>query len=295
MDVRFEVTQKIINQLEKGVDSFRNILINSAAEGMPKNGLTGNDYKGSNVLMLWFAKEELGYKSNTWLTYKQAIELGAQVRKGEKSTLCSYFDMKEKKQADSDMEQGEGKDFYMLCKPFFLFNLDQIDNLPEHLLHKEEAKNNNKRLPEIADFLANTGADVIEEQSAKIYYDRTGDKVHIPNINKFISSENYYLALAHEITHWTGAPQRLNRTKGKRFADDAYCWEELVAELGAAMVGGHFGLLDATLEHHASYLQSWLNGLKADKNAIFAASKLAFEAYEYMVGLQYKQQEKEAA
>lgn len=295
MDVRLEVTKKMIEALEKGVGKFRQILINSASQGMPSNGLTGKEYRGSNVLLLWFAQEQMGYRSNQWMTYKQALELGGQVRKGEKSTLCSYFDMKERKKAEADAEEGEESGFYLLCKPFFLFNVEQIDGLPEHLQVKQGANTNNKSLPDIEAFLNNTGARVVEEKSAKIYYHRGNDTIHIPNIDQFTSSEDYYLTLAHEVTHWTGAEHRLNRVKGKRFGDEAYAFEELIAEMGSAMVAGRFGLLDANLENHADYLQNWLDALHADKNAIFSASKMAFEAYEYMVALQDKQQEKEAA
>lgn len=288
MDVKLDVTRRIIEVLERGVEEFRSILINQAASGMPKNGLTGNEYRGSNVLMLWFAAESRGYTSNTWLTYKQATEMGAQVRKGEKSTLCSYFDMKQKKANDEAAEQGEDEknNTYMLCKPFYLFNIDQIDNVPEHLRTQTAVNPNNQPMAEIEAFLKNTGAVIVEEHSNKIFYHRVTDTVHIPNINKFTTSDNYYLSLAHEVAHWTGAETRLDRTKGKRFADATYCFEELIAELTAAMVAGRFGLLEANLENHASYLQSWIDGLKADKNAIFAASKMAFEAYDFMCELQ---------
>lgn len=297
MDVKLEVTKKVIEALEKGGNVFSQMLINSAADGMPVNGVSGKEYRGTNVLMLWLAKDFFGYKSNTWLTYKQAQELGAQVRKGEKSTLCSYFDMKEKKQMSEAAEQGEEKGgYYMLCKPFFLFNLDQIDNLPANLTQADTPANtNNQPMVEIETFLNNCGAVVQEELSNKIYYHKGTDSIHIPNMDKFTSSDNYYLSLAHEIAHWTGAEHRLNRDMGKRFADKAYSLEELVAEFSACLIAGRFGMLDANLENHASYLQSWIDALKADKNIIFTASKMAFEAYDYMVALQDKQQEKEAA
>lgn len=296
LDVKLEVTRKVIEALEKGGNEYRQMLINSAAKGMPNNGATGKDYRGANVLLLWIAQQHFAYSSNTWLTYKQAQEMGAQVRKGEKSTLCAYFDMKQKKQNDeATAEQGEDEknSHYLLCKPFYLFNLDQIDNLPARLIEAQEAPRNNPRQADIETFLNNTGAVVLEEKNNRIYYRRDTDTVHIPNIDKFTTSDNYYLSLAHEIAHWTGAPHRLDRTKGKRFADAAYSFEELIAEHTACLVAGHFGMLDANLESHASYLQSWIDALKADKNAIFAASKMAFEAYDYMCALQ--QEEKKAA
>ena len=295
LDVKLEVTRKVIEALEKGGNQFSQMLINSAAEGMPKNGVTGNEYRGANVLLLWIAQQQFSYSSNTWLTYKQAQSIGAQVRKGEKSTLCAYFDMKQKKQNDDAAEQGEEteKSHYLLCKPFYLFNIDQMDNVPQHLITTQEASRNNARIADIEAFLNNTGAVVLEEKTSRIFYRRDTDTVHIPNIEKFTTSDNYYLSLAHEIAHWTGAPHRLDRTKGKRFADAAYSFEELIAEITACLVAGRFGLLDANLESHASYLQSWIDALKADKNAIFAASKMAFEAYDFMCAFQ--QEERKAA
>lgn len=289
MDVKYEVTAKIIEALEKGENEFRDILVNGAAGGVPVNAKTGKRYNGSNVLLLWISAQMLGYKSPLWLTYKQAQEMGGQVKKGEKATLCSYFDKRAKKSKAELLQDDEDKqEFYFLCKPFYVFNVDQIENLPDSVMAQvpELSTKQNAHIEEIDLYFKNTGVQIESTKKNVCFYDRKKDVINVPEIEYFTKPENYYLALAHETAHWTGAEHRLNRVKGKKFGDDVYAFEELIAEVTGSIVMGRFGLLGTSLENHASYLQNWLDVLHADKNAIFAASRMAFEAYDYLESLQ---------
>ncbi len=116
------------------------------------------------------------------------------------------------------------------------------------------------------------------------YYSPSADKICLPARERFTSEANFYATALHELTHWTGGESRLNRSFGKRFDDDAYAFEELVAELGAAFTVGQLGMIDATIEAHADYVQSWIKVLKNDKKAIFTAASQAAKASDFIMG-----------
>jgi len=286
MDIRQAITDKIIAMLEKGGNEARTRWTKAAQRGFPRNGKTGDAYQGVNVLILWDAAIESGYASNVWMTYKQAESIGAQVRKGEKAVMCAYFEMVKRKGNEAD--QGEGDEggkagFFLMCKPFWLFNVAQIDGLPESFTAPAEVTAEFSPIEAAEKMLAASGA-TINHGFDGAFYAPSKDQICLPTRERFTSPENYYATALHELTHWTGHESRLNRQFGKRFGDDAYAFEELVAELGAAFVVGHVGFVDATIENHAAYLESWLKVLKNDKTAIFTASKQASLAYDFILG-----------
>lgn len=285
MDIRQAITDKIIAMLEKGGNEARTRWTKAAQGGFPRNGKTGDAYRGVNVLILWDAAIEAGFTSNVWMTYKQAESIGAQVRKGEKAVMCAYFEMVKRKGNEAD--QGEGEEggkagFFPMCKPFWLFNVAQIDGLPESFTAPAEVAPEFTPIEAAEKMLAASGA-VINHGFDGAFYAPSKDQICLPTRERFTSPENYYATALHELTHWTGHESRLNRQFGKRFGDDAYAFEELVAELGAAFVVGHVGFVDATIENHAAYLESWLKVLKNDKTAIFTASKQASLAYDFIL------------
>ncbi len=286
MDIRQAITDKIIAMLEKGGNEARTRWTKAAQRGFPRNGKTGDAYQGVNVLILWDAAIESGYASNVWMTYKQAESIGAQVRKGEKAVMCAYFEMVKRKGGEAG--QGEGEEggkagFFPMCKPFWLFNVAQIDGLPESFTAPAEVTAEFSPIEAAEKMLAASGA-TINHGFDGAFYAPSKDQICLPTRERFTTPENYYATALHELTHWTGHESRLNRQFGKRFGDDAYAFEELVAELGAAFVVGHVGFVDATIENHAAYLESWLKVLKNDKTAIFTASKQASLAYDFILG-----------
>lgn len=284
MDIRQEITNKIIAMLEQGGNVAQKRWISAANSGFPSNGKTGASYRGVNVLLLWWAALESDYTTNIWMTYKQAADMGAQVRKGEKGTMCAYFEMLKKK-SDKKAGADESEEFFPMCKPFWLFNIAQIDGLPETLTAPAIPDDMPVFNPiEAAEkVLTNSGANIRHGYDSA-FYAPSQDQVCLPNREMFTSTENYYATAIHELTHWTGHKSRLDRKFGKRFGDDAYAFEELVAELGAAFVAGSLGFVDMTIEQHASYLESWLRVLKNDKTAIFTAAKHAGLAYDFIMG-----------
>lgn len=287
MDIRQQITDRIISLLEKGEHEARELWIRSSAGGFPKNASTGKPYNGANILILWAEAAEQGYPLNSWLTYKQAAALGGQVRKGEKGTLCAYFEMVKKK-GQKDVPEQEAE-FYPMAKPFWLFNVAQIDGLPEEMSQPVDLD----ALPEFSPIqeaqaiLDGSGAVFKHAKGDYALYHPAKDEIFLPEPFQFTTSENYYAVALHELTHWTGHSSRLARKYGKRFGDAAYAFEELVAELGAAFVIGHVGLIDATIEHHGSYVASWIEVLKEDKTAIFTAAKAASQAYDYIMNKCY--------
>ncbi|SOE06329.1 Antirestriction protein ArdC [Variovorax sp. YR752] len=301
MDVRQVVTDRIIAMLEKGGNVLRERWTRAAARGIPCNGKTGAPYHGANVLLLWEAAIEEGYASNVWLTYKQAQSLGAQVRKGERAVMCAHFERKARERredADDVLPEGgtdEGavtapsgaRAGVLLCLPFWLFNAAQIDGLPLEVVDLGIAPPAGLQGPvERAMRLLGGCNAVIRHGFDQAAYLPALDEIRLPWPRQFTSPQAQCATALHELVHWTGHPKRLNRAFGRRFGDAAYAFEELVAELGSAFVMGHCGLVDATVEGHAAYIDAWLRVLRGDRTAIFTAARLAQEAFAFIVARQ---------
>ena len=219
------------------------------------------------------------------MTYKQAQELGAQVRKGERGTLVVYADRI--RRTDTN-EQGDDVEHEIpFLKGYSVFNCEQIDGLPAHYTAPATVVlDPAQRIVSAETFFANTGA-VIRHGGARAFYSVHGDYVQMPNFETFRDAESYYATLAHETTHWTRHPSRLDREFGrKRWGDEGYAAEELVAELGSAFLSADLGITPEPREDHASYIANWLMVLKNDKRAIFTAAAHAERAAAFLHGLQ---------
>jgi antirestriction protein ArdC len=279
MCIRQTITDKIISILETGRAAGTCRWTPSAGQGMPRNAKTGQPYRGINVLLLWVEAAERGYQSNLWLTYKQAEGMGAQVRRGEKSTMCVFFDRITKESDD----ESDAVQIYQMAKAFFLFNVAQIDSLPESIAAPFETHNFNA-IADAEQILIDSRADIRHGFDVAAYVP-SKDQILLPTRERFTSAPNYYATALHELIHWTGHESRLNRQFGKRFGDDAYAFEELVAELGAAFAVGQLGMVDATIENHAAYVCSWVKVLKTDKQAIFTAASQASKASDFILSV----------
>lgn len=289
-DIRQTITNRIISIMEKGTQEWRKTWTTAARTGVPTNASTGQQYRGINVLILWAEAQEQGYKSGKWLTYRQAAALGGQVRKGEKATACVYFEMiaKNGKEITTQptIQDDDQPGFFPMIKSFCVFNVDQIDNLPTSVTAQKAPEDKAfDPIPAAEIFIKNVGAD-IRHGGDRAAFSPSGNYIVMPQKEVFKCPENYYATALHELTHWTGHESRLNRTFGKRFGDQAYALEELVAELGSAFLAGKFGFVDATIENHASYLSNWIEVLKTDKAAIFAAAGAAGKAFDFLTAMQ---------
>ena len=286
-DVYTRVTDRIIADLEQGVRPWLKPWSAENASGRITRPLRagGQPYKGINVLMLWGEAVASGYACPVWMTYKQAAEIGGQVRKGERGALVVYADRIRKTETSESGEEVERDIPFM--KGYTVFNCEQIDGLPAHFTAAPSpAPPAFERVAAAERFAANTRAD-IRHGGGRAFYAVDADRVQLPPVESFRDAESYYATLLHELTHWTRHPTRLAREFGrKRWGDAGYAAEELVAELGAAFLCADTDVTPEPRADHASYIASWLEVLKNDKRAIFTASAHAQRAADYLHGLQ---------
>lgn len=287
VDIYEAVTNKIVAQLERGVCPWMQPWQSNHAAGAVSRPLRSNmqPYSGVNILSLWMSAEDNGFGCPIWLTFKQALELGGHVKKGERGSPVFYASTFKKTEAKDNGEEIE-RDIPFL-KQYTVFNADQCEGLPD-IYYATVAINEtpNERIESVAQFVANTRADV-RELGNSAYYTITDDYIQIPKLAAFRDAESHAATLIHELMHWTRHPSRLNREFGrKRFGDAGYAMEELVAELGAAFLSSDLGVAPELRDDHAQYIASWLKVLKDDKRAIFTAASWANKAAEYLHGLQ---------
>lgn len=295
-DVYERVTHHIIQALEAGVMPWRQPWQVEHMAGRITRPLrwNGTPYRGVNVLMLWGEAAIRGYAAPIWLTYKQAQELGAHVRKGERGSLVVYAATLTRAETDTETGAETERDIPFM-KGYTVFNVEQVDGLPNHFYAQPAAPvSGMARIAKAEGFVGATGAR-IQSGGARASYSLSEDLIRMPVFEAFEDPEAYYATLIHELTHWTRHPNRLNRDLGrKRWGDAGYAMEELVAELGAAFILADLGVAPAPRAEHAAYIASWLKVLNSDKRAIFSAAALAQRAADYLNGLG-SQQATEAA
>jgi antirestriction protein ArdC len=287
-----EVTARILAELERGAAPWVKPWKSYGVGAQPRNVVTSRPYSGVNVVLLWMAVDQHGYDNPRWLTFKQALDVGGNVRKGEKATRIYFVSSVEKRDAeDGDSEQEARRVSFL--KEYYVFNVAQCENLPQNITSSERAPINPDRRDELADeFLSATGAD-IREGHGEAYYAPSADFVSMPAFGAFTSADNFYSVAFHELSHWTGHKTRLDRDLRNRFGTEAYAAEELVAELSAAFLCSEFGY-DGDLRH-AAYIENWIRLLKADDRAFFTAASKAQKAADYLRGLALREPARMAA
>lgn len=282
-DAYQDVTNAIIAALETGVKPWEKPWQSGGVVQFPLRSC-GTRYRGINVLLLWMTAQAKGYASPYWMTFKQALTFeGACVRKGEKGSKVFYSGAREITTEDANGDEETVMARFM--KSYTVFNVAQIDGLPVNffpapvvLTEREKAE----RIDHAEAFFAAIPA-TVRHGGPSAYYQPSSDHIQMPAINDFEDAERYYSTLAHEHTHWTKHPTRLDRDFGrKRWGDEGYAAEELVAELGAAYTCASLGFRPDHIEDHAAYIESWLKVLKNDKRAIFTAASYAQRAVDYL-------------
>ena len=286
-DVYTRVTDKIVADLEQGVRTWMKPWNagNTAGRIMRPLRFNGIPYSGINILMLWAESVAKGFASPTWMTFRQASELNAHVRKGEKGSLVVFANALTRTEENDEGELEERSIPYM--KGYTVFNVEQIDGLPETYYAKPTLTTTPvERIAHAEAFFAATKAD-IRYRGDRAYYSADGDYIQMPVIEAFRDAESFYATLAHESAHWTKHPSRLAREFGRRqWGDEGYAREELVAELSSAFLCADLGITPQVREDHASYIAEWLTVLKNDKRAIFSAASHAQKAVDFLHGLQ---------
>lgn len=228
-----EVTARVIAELEEGRLPWVQPWEDAACGcGMPENGATGRRYSGINVLILWGAVIERGFRSQRWLTFRQAMTLGGHVRRGEKGTTVCYADRftpkgEEERARDEDREARA----IAFLKRFTVFNVDQCEGLPEQVTAVPELPADRETIPQAEALIAATGAD-FRIGGSEAFYAPGPDFVQVPPQQAFREQINWYRTALHELGHWTGHRSRLDRDQSGRFGSADYAREELVALSG---------------------------------------------------------------
>jgi antirestriction protein ArdC len=273
------VTARIVEQLKAGVKPWDAPWDRSGGTfSIPRNVKTQEFYHGINIPILWEVAGRKGYSTNLWIGYDQAKQLGGHVKKDEKGTHGLIY----KSLVVDDEAEEDGKRTIPMLKSFVVFNLDQIAGL-EHL-RPEPPKKGEEFLPIVVadDLLKKSGARIVES-GPNASYRKADDLITLPDRWRFKVAEDFYATGLHELGHWTGHEKRLNREWGNRFGDNAYAFEELVAEMASAFLCAHLGLTGEL--QHENYIGSWLKILKDDYRALVKAASQAQKAFEFICAL----------
>lgn len=285
-----EITDKIIAELEAGrlpwVQPWGSSAV-AAPLAMPKNAATGRAYSGINVLILWGAVVARGFSCQSWLTFRQALSLGGNVRKGERGTTVVYADRfvpdDEKQRA---RETGEEAQAIPFLKRFTVFSTEQCEGLPEDLVTAPPPVSDGLILPEVEALIQASGAD-LRLGGDKAFYSPALDYIQVPRPEAYFEPINWHRTALHELGHWTGHPSRLARDFSGGFGSKSYAKEELVAEMTAAFCCASLGI--APTVRHADYIGSWLEVLREDDRAIVRAASSASKAADFILAFRPEQ------
>jgi antirestriction protein ArdC len=279
-DLYAEVSARIVIELERGAAPWVKPWSATAGQNVPQNAVSNRPYSGCNVILLWLARNH-GWPTPRFLTFKQALEGGGNVRKGEHGTKVYFV-----KQLQVKAGEGDDADSRLIpmMREYTVFNVDQCDGLPDSIRAGQpmRVRNPDTRDGLADEFLRSTGADV-REGHGEAYYVPSHDFISMPAFQAFKGADHFYNTTFHELTHWTGHKSRLDRDLKNRFGSRDYAAEELVAELGAAFLCAEFAF-DGDVRN-AGYIATWIELLKADKRAFFTACSKASKAADYLRGL----------
>ena len=286
-DIHAEITNRLIAAIEADPGQPQMPWRRSSTPlWMPLNAISEKPYNGINVVNLWVAAEVRGFTSPHWATFKQWREAGCQVRKGAKAELVIFYKEYDiEPSAEDDTDDGKRR----VARASHVFNATEVDGFAAP--DAPPALGPIERM-EVADrFIAATCA-CIEHGGDRAFYRPATDHIQMPDEGLFTGTEtmtrdeSYFAVLLHELTHWTMHKDRCDRQLEKRFGKEAYAAEELVAEIGAAMLCAEIGVTQDTRPDHAHYIANWLRLLKDDPKAIFTAAAKASAAVTYLKILQ---------
>lgn len=301
-DLYQQVTDKIIAAIEKGTLPWRRPWrspVKLTGCPIPVNACTGRVYQGINVLLLWLAADERGFTADRWLTYRQALEVGGQVRKGETGSLAVLYKPLEYplKDINDNLElEDTGKPIMVrrtMIRSLVLFNVTQCDGLPDSVAGIPSTfvsttigeTAGTKVTKQVLRILDATGVKVRSFCQEYACYQPLTDEIVMPVPAQFFTDSDYWSTLLHELVHATGHQKRLNRegiiTSPRPFGDPVYAFEEMIAEMGSAFLCAVLGVYGEV--QHDSYIHHWLSILKADKRALFRACRFSREAADYLL------------
>lgn len=279
-DLYQQVTDQIVTELEKGVAPWVRPWRRLSDEfgGAPHNAFSKRAYRGVNAILLSMTMGARGLGDPRWLTYRQALALGGNVRKGEKSTQVVFWKPVTVAASPKPGEVESEKSIPIL-RSYSVFNVEQCDGVPP----LEGAIEGDPLIPH------RKALDILHAHEVRwtsggdmACYRPVTDDILVPRSELFEGDDHYTGTLLHECVHWTGHSSRLARNLTGRFGTASYAAEELIAELGAAFLVAYCGI-PGTLRH-PEYIGSWLQVLKGDKRAVFAAATFAQKAADFLTG-----------
>lgn len=288
-DIYQTVTDTIIAAIENGLDGKFEMPWHRVNR-IPENAKTGNCYQGINVPLLWVYQIKNEYRLPVWATYKQWAEMGAQVKRGEKGAHVVFYKIFE-------IEAEDGQDdpqTRIFARHSIVFNAAQVEGYEGAASAEAPSPALIENIESADRLVQDSGAD-IRHGGDQAYYLPAQDYIMMPAREIFkdtstsTATENYYSTLFHELTHWTGAKHRLDRLNPAKFGGQDYAFEELVAEIGAAMCCASTGVTSTPREDHARYIENWLYALKSDKRFIFSAASQAQKAVDFLFSQQQAQ------
>lgn len=283
-DIYANITQLIFTAMETETDDYTCPWHTPSASQSPRNAVSKHYYRGANVIVLWVTALKFGFERSLWATYKQWQQVGGQVGQGEKGTQIIFY--KPLEVTDRNSEEGDTK-LIPLVRHCTVFNIAQVEGV--------ELPASTQRVPlfepspEIDEVISDTGILIEHIGGSGAYYLPMDDLVVMPLQKSFVGTdtstafESYYSVLLHECVHATGAPHRLKRLLTTDRSTDAYAFEELVAELGAAFACARLGISASTRADHAQYIKHYYQLLKSDNRAIFKAATAAAAACDFLL------------
>lgn len=288
-DIYQEVTNTIIAELEQGTAPWVKPWKSGSCAGgaMPYNASSGKRYRGVNIPLLMGTASVYG--SPAFVTFKQALDMGGHVRKGERGTTIVFWKFLTAAAPAGEPETGgDAGDAKLIpmARAYTVFNVAQCDGLQLPAVVAPKPINPDARSVELDAAIANTGATITHGHNGA-FYASSIDSIGLPNFELFRDASNYYATAFHELAHWSGHESRLARKLGNRFGSEAYAAEELIAELSAAFLCADRGVIGEL--RHAAYLDSWLKVLRGDKRAIFTAASKAQQAADFLTAAMERQ------
>lgn len=277
-----KITAQVIQKLEQGVSPWNCPWIKTGCGGLPVNGKTLQRYNGVNIFILWNEMDKHQWSSNQWLTFKQALEMGGNVRKGEKGVTCVFYKMMVRAEATEVDADGEK---FPCMKPFTLFNLDQIEGVEKPVMvtqMPEPGELESQSDAILKPYLLKEGIE-IRVGGDQAFYSPLADYIRMPERQRFISVEQYVSTLGHEVYHSTGHFSRLDRFSLEEFDSrhENYAIEELKAAMFEAIFCAMLKI-DTELGSHASYIESWLKHLHDDRSLVLKAAAAASRGLDYI-------------
>jgi len=276
-DLYQEVTDKIIAAIESGTAPWQRGWTELAEMGLPMNGQSSRRYSGINSMLLFLTSQERGYSDNRFFTFKQVNELGAKVRKGEKSTPVYFFKMLQASEQDGKATKGDTPRMIPFLTEYRVFNAQQVEGIePLNVPVREWTP------IQAVEQVVERMKPRIEHGGNRAYYSPSEDYIQMQNQGSFPSAAEYSGTLLHEISHWSGSANRLARQFGV-WGTDEYAREEIRADLASALLSAELGV-PMQLENNAAYIGGFLKRLKEDKFEIFRAAKDAQRICDYLMG-----------